>query len=126
MSQPTFFDPPRIESEAPSQSASETSRKAAECISDPFRRESHRRLMWVMGEWGKGWMSQWQLAQAADLPINVVCARIPELEPIWVQRSKGACRSHVKPSLKVDGFMLTPAGFQRLTMAYVAAQEGQP
>ena len=120
MSRPllSLFDVPDIRTDAPSAPGSDTSRQAAATISNPFRRASHRRIMAALGALNADtYASQWAIGQAADLPINVICARIPELEPLWIERERGACRSHVKPSLKVDGFRLTVAGRRRLAQA---------
>lgn len=107
---------PDVRSPAPSAPGSASSELAAKALSGPFRRKSWRKIMLVLGA-ASGPMSMHEISVEADIPINVVCARIPELEPLWIARTKDACLSHVKPNLKVDGFALTPAGRARLSEA---------
>lgn len=98
----------------PSARMSVSSAQTAAAISGPFRRKSHREIMLVLGA-ASGLMSQYQIHRAAVVALNVVNPRIKELEAEgFVERRRLACRSHVKASLRVDGFLITAAGRERL------------
>lgn len=117
MTHPSLFDivdVPDVRTEAPAAPGSASSHRAAQSVSDPFRRATWKRIMLALGS-VVGPISMHDVSVRADVPINVCCARIPELEPLWIARSKDACRSHVKPSLAVDGFSLTAAGRGRVS-----------
>lgn len=105
-------DLPLFAGPAPSQPGSKSSEDAADCVSDPMRANNHRRIMAVLSS--KRAMSMGEIAKLAELPINIICARISELRPLWVEQHDRACESQVKPGLRVDGFTLTDAGAERV------------
>jgi hypothetical protein len=107
---------PDIRTEAPSAPGSETSKVAALDVSSPFRRASWRKLMLVLGSVTEP-LSMHELSVRCDIPINVVCPRLSELQPLWVERHDAACESHAKQNLRVNGYRLTPAGRARLVEA---------
>lgn len=104
---------PNVRSEAPSQASSETSRRAAECVSEPFRRRSHRLILTALAAGGRSLASMHDISVITDIPVHTVSARLNDLVPLWVECVEGACRSHVKPSLSVNGYTLTSLGLQR-------------
>ncbi len=113
-----MFDvtPPDIQTPAPSQPGSRTSEDAAKCVSNPLRTENHRKIMRAL--YGAALpISMAELVKRTGLAINIITARLSELRPLWVQQFEGACRSAVKPSLRVDGFMLTKSGLDRCLSA---------
>lgn len=107
-------DIPDVRTSAPSAPGSPSSEAAARAIDGPFRRASWRKLMLALGAADHP-LTMHELSERTGLPINVVCARLPELEPVWIERQKRAGRSHVKPSLAVDTFSLTAVGRSRLS-----------
>lgn len=107
---------PDVRSPAPAAPGSETSRAAAEAIDVPFRRASLRKIMIALAQHDVP-ISRHALSLETALPVNVLCARLPELIPLWVAVVPGACESHAKPGLHVDGFLLTSTGRDRVRAA---------
>lgn len=118
--QPSLFDVPvrvpDIRTPAPSAPGSDTSQAAADALSGPFRRRSWRLIMLTLAAADPRPLSMHELSTRTELPINVLCARlsIDELRPTWVEVVPGACASHVKPELRVNGYRLTAAGRARV------------
>jgi hypothetical protein len=112
------FERPRMETPAPSAPRSRSSEDAADAVSNPLRAKSHKKIMWALvTATAERPRSMAEIRDRTGLAINVICARLSELRPLWVQQHERACISHAKPSLRVDGFSLTSAGQERIQAA---------
>ena len=111
-----FDAAPDVRTPAPAAPGSASSQIAADAIDGPFRRASLRRIMLTLATLDAP-ISRYALSERTGLPVNVLCARIPELVPIWVEVVPGACESHAKAGLHVDGYRLTDVGRERVRKA---------
>lgn len=112
---PIVVEVPRIDATpAPAAAGSKSSQRAAElAAADPFRRDSWRAILLVLGA-NASPISLARLSERTGLAINVVCARVSELKGQWIDVVDGACESDAKPGLRVDGLQLTAAGRARV------------
>lgn len=104
---------PNVETPAPSAAASSTSELAADAVSGPFRRMSWRRIIAALAADG-ALISRESLSDRLGIPQHILCARLSELVPLWVECVDGACASKAKPTLKVNGYRLTDACRRRV------------
>lgn len=114
----SLFDvAPDIQAPAPSV-PSATSEAAADAIQkSPFRRASLRRIMLFLAELPAGeTRSMAEIGAAVGIPVHVMCARLRDLEG-WVYRVDADRVSSAKPSLRVNGYRLNPAGRARTAQA---------
>lgn len=105
-----------IRTPAPSAPGSTTSQRAADVVSSPFRRMSWRRIIAALAADGAT-VSRESLSERLGIPQHVLCARLSELVPIWVECVESACNSKAKPGLKVNGYRLTDACRRRVVAA---------
>lgn len=112
-----LFALPDIRTPAPVAPGSVTSATAADRIVDsPFRRKSWRAVMLTLGALpDAAVLSREALSERTGIPQHVLCARLSELRPTWVEAVSGACTSSA--GVAVDGYRLTAAGRARLVEA---------
>jgi hypothetical protein len=104
---PDLFDLP-----APSAPGSRSSEDAADAIMrSPFRRASWRKVLNYLASKAKP-VSREELSEAIGIPQHVLCARLSELRPTWVEAHDRVCTS--RAGLKVDGYALTLAGASKV------------
>lgn len=108
---PDLFDLP-----APSAPGSVTSEDAADALDQMVRASQHRSIMLCLSLVpADATLSRYELHQRTGIAINVLCARLKcDLEPTWVEAVPRARPSHVKPTLRVNGYRLTRAGRARI------------
>lgn len=80
---PIVVEVPRIDAmPAPAAAGSKSSQRAAElAAADPFRRDSWRAILLVLGASATP-ISLARLSERTGLPINVACARVSELRAV--------------------------------------------
>lgn len=106
---PDLFDLP-----APSAPGSASSADAADRIlRSPFRRASWRKIMLALAA-ANAPTSRERLSEQTGIPQHVLCARLSELRPIWVEAIDRACTSSA--GVAVDGYRLTDAGRERVRL----------
>lgn len=114
----SLFDPaPDIQAPAPSV-PSATSEAAADAIRhSPFRRTSLRRIMLFLFDVpASETRSMAEIGAAVDIPVHVMCARLKDVDYL-VECVPGDRASSAKPSLRVNGYRLNPAGRERTRQA---------
>ena len=107
---------PDIRTPAPAAPGSTSSQVAADWLDGPFRRASLRKIMLTLATLDAP-ISRADLAQRTGIPQHVLCARLADLRPMWVEAVDRACTSDVKPGLRVDGYKLTDIGRARVRAA---------
>ena len=107
---------PDIRTSAASAPGSETSRFAAEAITNsPFRRASWRRVMLALASAGRP-LTREELSERAEVKESSLCARLSELRPEWVQVAGQVMGSS---GVLVDTYSLTAAGRARCVASNV-------
>lgn len=110
-----LFALPDIRTPAPSARGSKSSEDAADMITKgPFRRASWRKIMLALAA-ASGPTSRETLSQRIGIPQHVLCARLSELRPIWVEAVDRVCVSSA--GVQVDGYQLTDLGRARVRSA---------
>lgn len=96
---------------APSVAGSETSEAAAAAVTATSKNDRQRAILACLARVpSPGVLSRYEIHVRTGIPISVLCARLSELESTHVECVAGACRSHEKPTLSVNGYRITAAG----------------
>lgn len=106
-----LFNGPDIRTEPPVAPGSESSREAAESITDPMRARCHRLIMLELAA-ATVPLSREMLSYATGIKETTLCARLAELRPFYVASIDRACVA--KSGLRVDGYALTDVGRRRV------------
>lgn len=112
-----LFNGPDIRTPVPSAPGSESSREAAESITDPMRARCHRLIMLELAS-SPAPLSREALSERTGVKESTLCARLAELRPLWVAARDRACTA--RSGLSVDGYELTPAGRARVSTGRAA------